>query len=62
MSVESPKVPALIEKLKPDIVFHCAAQIDVRVSVKDPVKDARVNVLGGLRVLEGCVKAGTKKL
>jgi len=39
MSVESPKVPALIEKLKPDIVFHCAAQIDVRVSVKDPVKD-----------------------
>ncbi|TAK04009.1 NAD-dependent epimerase/dehydratase family protein [Patescibacteria group bacterium] len=62
LSVESPKVSALIEKLKPDVVFHMAAQIDVRVSVREPIRDARVNVIGGLRVLEGCVRAKAKRL
>jgi UDP-glucose 4-epimerase len=37
---------------RPDVVFHLAAQIDVRRSVADPLYDADVNVLGTLRVLE----------
>ena len=37
---------------RPDVVFHLAAQIDVRVSVADPVADAASNILGTLRVLE----------
>ena len=37
---------------QPEVVFHLAAQIDVRVSVADPVADARSNVLGTLNVLE----------
>ena len=35
-----------------EVVFHLAAQIDVRLSVADPVADARSNVLGTLNVLE----------
>lgn len=35
-----------------DVISHHAAQIDVRVSVRDPRKDARVNVDGLLNVLE----------
>ncbi len=31
---------------RPEVVFHLAAQADVRVSVADPVFDADVNVLG----------------
>src|SRR5688572_29318145 len=35
-----------------EVVFHLAAQIDVRLTVADPVADARSNVLGTLNVLE----------
>jgi UDP-glucose 4-epimerase len=52
----------LIERRKPDVVFHLAAQIDVRSSVGDPVRDARINVLGALNVLEGTRRAGARKL
>src|SRR5215213_9564742 len=36
--------------------------MDVRRSVREPVFDADVNVLGTLRLLENCVKYGTKKV
>jgi UDP-glucose 4-epimerase len=52
----------LIERRRPDVVFHLAAQIDVRSSVDDPVRDARINVLGALNVLEGTRRAGARKL
>lgn len=43
---------ALFAELRPASVVHLAAQIDVRVSVADPVADARTNVLGTINVLE----------
>ena len=43
-----------------DVVFHLAAQIDVRRSVADPVYDAEVNVLGTIRVLEAAHAHGAK--
>ncbi len=39
---------------------HHAAQIDVRISVSDPLLDARVNILGLLNLLEGA-RAGKVK-
>ncbi|HLU43185.1 MAG TPA: NAD-dependent epimerase/dehydratase family protein [Microthrixaceae bacterium] len=57
-----PNVVELIERSRPEVVFHLAAQIDVRVSVEDPVRDARINVLGSLNVLEGARRAGTRKV
>ncbi len=42
---------------RPEVVFHLAAQADVRVSVADPVFDADVNMIGTLRVLEGARRA-----
>ncbi|MFN4191253.1 MAG: SDR family NAD(P)-dependent oxidoreductase, partial [Pseudothermotoga sp.] len=44
-----------------DFVFHLAAQASVSISVKDPVKDAKVNILGSLVLLEKSVKYGVKK-
>jgi UDP-glucose 4-epimerase len=35
----------------PDILFHLAAQVDLRASVSDPLFDARSNVLGTINVL-----------
>ena len=42
----------LFEHVRPEAVFHLAAQADVRVSVERPVDDAEVNVLGTVRILE----------
>lgn len=57
-----PSVADLIERRAPEVVFHLAAQIDVRVSVTDPARDARINVLGTLNVLEGARRAGSRKV
>ncbi|SCL32239.1 UDP-glucose 4-epimerase [Micromonospora rhizosphaerae] len=45
-----------------EVVFHLAAQMDVRHSVADPVGDARRNVLGSLAVLESARASGARKL
>ena len=52
----------LIEQIKPDILSHHAAQMDVRHSVADPTFDARVNIFGFINLLEGCKNAGVKKV
>jgi UDP-glucose 4-epimerase len=44
------------------VVFHLAAQIDVRVSVSDPALDAAINVVGSVQVLEGARRAGARKV
>jgi UDP-glucose 4-epimerase len=62
MDICDPAVADLIERRQPEVVFHLAAQIDVRVSVADPVLDARTNVIGTLNVLEGARRAGARKV
>jgi UDP-glucose 4-epimerase len=47
---------------RPEVVFHLAAQADVRVSVAQPVFDATVNVIGLLHVLEGARLGGARKV
>lgn len=47
---------------KPEIVFHHAAQMDVRKSVTDPRYDADVNLLGTLNLLENCREHGVRKI
>ncbi len=46
----------------PEAVFHLAAQMDVRRSVREPIYDADVNVLGSLRILEACRESGTRRI
>jgi UDP-glucose 4-epimerase len=43
---------AVFDAARPEVVFHLAAQADVRVSVDKPALDADVNVLGTIRILE----------
>lgn len=56
------EVGGVFRAVKPDIVNHHAAQIDVRKSVEDPVFDARVNILGSLNIIKNCMDLGVKKL
>jgi len=46
---------------KPVYVFHLAAQSSVSISVRNPVEDARTNILGTLVLLQKSVKYGVKK-
>ncbi|HEX2850729.1 MAG TPA: NAD-dependent epimerase/dehydratase family protein [Acidimicrobiales bacterium] len=62
IDLRSPEVVDLIERRQPEVVFHLAAQMDVRVSVAQPVFDAQVNVVGSLNVLEGARRAGARKV
>jgi UDP-glucose 4-epimerase len=57
-----PAVVELIERRSPEVICHLAAQIDVRVSVSDPLLDARMNILGTINILEGARRAGTRKV
>jgi UDP-glucose 4-epimerase len=50
----------VVDDLRPEAVFHLAAQADVRVSVEQPVYDAEVNVLGTVRVLEAARRHGAQ--
>jgi len=60
--IRSPDLTEIINKSRPEVVFHLAAQADVRVSVADPIFDAEVNVIGSLRVLEGARSSGVRKV
>jgi UDP-glucose 4-epimerase len=46
----------------PEVVFHLAAHIDVRVSVENPAHDARVNVEGTINVLQAARAAGARRV
>ncbi len=57
--------PALAEKVavrRPEVICHLAAQVSVRVSVSDPLGDARTNVVGTANVLEAARAAGGRKV
>jgi UDP-glucose 4-epimerase len=51
----------LFGRAKPEVVFHLAAQIDVRHSVADPAADARINVEGTINVLAAAHETGVKR-
>ncbi|MBS1889250.1 MAG: GDP-mannose 4,6-dehydratase [Actinobacteria bacterium] len=55
-------VGTLFAEGRPELVFHLAAQIDVRKSVEDPFFDAAVNVGGTANVLEAARAAGVGRV
>jgi UDP-glucose 4-epimerase len=56
------RVRSVMAGARPDIVFHLAAQIDVRKSIEDPAWDASINVGGTINVLEAARHAGVKRV
>lgn len=62
IDIRDPELPQLFCERRPQVVFHLAAQADVRVSVARPVFDTAVNVLGSVNVLEASRSAGVAKV
>jgi UDP-glucose 4-epimerase len=58
---DSAAVADAFERCQPELVFHLAAQIDVRRSVTDPVYDLTVNVAGTLNLLEAARVSGAPR-
>ncbi len=54
-------VTDVCERVRPGVVYHLAAQIDVRRSTEDPAFDARVNVEGTINVLRAAVGSGVER-
>ena len=52
---------AVVTEVAPEVVFHFAAQMDVRRSIADPPFDALTNVVGTLNLLEAARTAGARR-
>lgn len=55
-------VEKIITDIRPEVVFHLAAQINVRESIKNPEYDTEVNILGTLHLLEAMKKIGCRRM
>ncbi len=62
IDIASPVVNKIFERGKFDVVFHLAAQMDVRKSVENPINDAEINILGGINLLQASIKHKVKKI
>ena len=60
--VGSDQASAYIRLLKPDTVFHLAAQADVQRSIKAPDADAAANIMGTINLLDACRTANVRKM
>ncbi len=61
LDLGAPELEKVFAAERPDIVDHHAAQISVTASARDPLADARTNVLGMLNLLEACRRFPVKK-
>ena len=59
---DADRMRSVFAAARPDIVFHLAAQIDVRKSIEDPAWDASVNVGGTINVLEAARHSGVARV
>jgi UDP-glucose 4-epimerase len=62
VDVTSTALGELIKRTRPQVIFHLAAQVDVRKSVADPLHDANINVIGTLNVLQSAADTGAGKV
>ena len=60
--VQDPALAEIVADALPEVIYHLAAQIDVRASVADPGNDARINVLGTINLAQAARAAGTRKI
>jgi UDP-glucose 4-epimerase len=62
LDITDPHLPGVVRAAEPEVIFHLAAQIDVRVSVADPLRDVSTNVVGTVAVVEAARCAGVRKV
>lgn len=62
MDIKDSRLEELFQSEKFEIVNHHAAQMDIRISVNNPIFDAQTNIIGGINIYEAARKSGVKKI
>lgn len=62
VDIRSPEIGEIIERERPRIINHHAAQMSVRISVAEPIRDAEINIIGTLNLLEHGRKNGLERM
>ncbi|WP_336787916.1 NAD-dependent epimerase/dehydratase family protein [Paenibacillus sp. MMO-177] len=62
LDIQDDALADTFNRFGPEVVIHHAAQVAVTHSIRHPLYDARVNIMGTLNVLEACHKSGVRKL
>ena len=60
--IQSQETSDLIGRWRPQVLAHHAAQMSVRLSVEDPLMDARENILGSLNLFQAAAGVGMEKI
>lgn len=56
VDILSSEILEVLRKEEPEVVFHLAAQIDLRKAVENPSKDAQINILGSLNLIQKLIE------
>src|SRR5271166_1899644 len=62
VDIQAPELTDIVTGTSPDVIFHLAAQVDLRASVSDPQFDAQSNVLGTINLCEASRRAGVQRI
>ncbi len=60
--IRDPGVDRIVAEFRPDLLSHHAAQMSVGVSVREPQRDADVNIRGTLNLLEAAVRHRVRRV
>lgn len=60
--INNKNIDKIFEIEKPEVIYHFAAQIDIQLSVKDPILDAKNNILGTINVLDSMKNHNVRKI
>jgi UDP-glucose 4-epimerase len=55
-------IEKIFDEFKPNAVSHQAAQTSVSVSTREPIRDAKINIVGSLNIIAQCVRRGVERL
>ena len=62
IDIGSPQLLDVARAFRPDAIVHCAAQASVVVSMREPVRDAATNIVGGLNVRDAALACSCAQL
>jgi len=60
--IRDPGVDRIVADFRPELLSHHAAQMSVGVSVREPQRDADINIRGTLNLLEAAVRHGVRRV
>ena len=62
LDIADPALADVFSEHQPEMVFHLAAQVSVARSMREPALDVHTNIVGGINLLQQCVRFGVKRI